>query len=817
MVLQLLKEANTGPTGNVTAQLLVQLEGKLPPQPQLVDAYLHWQATYRGLKGGAHPEESSSWRLEPADIPIQYVSRQEDCLKAAKSLQERFNQWLLADTFRGIREKLLEKLSTSEPVRLVLQTEDLQLQRLPWHLWDLLKYYPHAEVAFSAASYEQVVRDYPVGGTAVPYPAGGTAIHCASLVTPDSTALSRAQPNTVGIKTGIRILAILGNSTGLDVQADQALLQQLSGAEVTVLAEPSRQQMSDHLWEQSWDILFFAGHSLTQNEAGRIYLNATDNLTLSELSFALGRSIERGLKLAIFNSCDGLGLARELADLRMPQMIVMREPVPDRVAQAFLRYFIQSFAQGQPFYVAVREARERLQSLEKEFPCASWLPQIYQNPAEVPVTWQALQRTVAGNLPTREPSPRLTWKRLRDTAIIGLSCFCFVGGIRALGVMESLELQAFDQMVRSRPDEGPDPRLLVVTIDEAEIKAMPLSRSSISDAKLEQLLQQLQQHQPRLIALDLYRDFAVDQQATFLKSQYQRNPNLIGTCKGSDRAVNVEGIPPPSGMPLADRVGFSDFLEDHDGVLRRHVLTMHPAPDSPCQVKYAFSTLIALRYLQQQGIEADFISDPQQDLKLKETVFRSLDTRAGGYQNLDARGQQILINYRSAHNPVEQVSLTKVLAGAVNPDSIKNRIVLVGVISETMTDLWLTPYRTGLSVRVPGVLIQAQMVSQILSTVLDRRPLLWVLPLWGELVWLGIWCMSGVALAWTAQIAAKANPIKSPIYVGLGLLIGSIALYLLCYTLLLQGGWVPLVPAVLAIVVSAWGVKFYLTTQTHPA
>jgi len=30
------------------------------------------------------------------------------------------------------------------------------------------------------------------------------------------------------------------------------------------------------------------------------------------------------LKLAIFNSCDGLGLARELADLHLPTMIVMQ-------------------------------------------------------------------------------------------------------------------------------------------------------------------------------------------------------------------------------------------------------------------------------------------------------------------------------------------------------------------------------------------------------------------------------------------------------------------------------------------------------------
>lgn len=100
------------------------------------------------------------------------------------------------------------------------------------------------------------------------------------------------------------------------------------------------------------------------------------------------RAIAHSLKLAIFNSCDGLGLAWDLADLQIPQVIVMREPVPDRVAQSFLKHFLVAFSSGQPLYLAVRQAREQLQALEAEFPCATWLPIICQNPAEVPQAWQ---------------------------------------------------------------------------------------------------------------------------------------------------------------------------------------------------------------------------------------------------------------------------------------------------------------------------------------------------------------------------------------------------------------------------------------------
>jgi hypothetical protein len=49
-----------------------------------------------------------------------------------------------------------------------------------------------------------------------------------------------------------------------------------------------------------------------------------------------------------------------------------------------------AFAGGKPLYLAVREARERLQGLENEFPCASWLPVICQNPTTEPIQWQKL-------------------------------------------------------------------------------------------------------------------------------------------------------------------------------------------------------------------------------------------------------------------------------------------------------------------------------------------------------------------------------------------------------------------------------------------
>jgi hypothetical protein len=78
----------------------------------------------------------------------------------------------------------------------------------------------------------------------------------------------------------------------------------LPDAEVEFLVEPERRQLNNKLWEQPWDILFFAGHSKTFGETGQIYINQIDSLSLNELKYGLNKAIAQGLQLAIFNSCD---------------------------------------------------------------------------------------------------------------------------------------------------------------------------------------------------------------------------------------------------------------------------------------------------------------------------------------------------------------------------------------------------------------------------------------------------------------------------------------------------------------------------------
>lgn len=763
----------------------VEIAGRLPPAPELPQYYESWALSYRrlGLRS----------RLESSARQVTNVSKLENCGNAAQLIRDRLNHWLCSESFRPIREKLLEQLIPSDEVRIIIQTENIWLRRLPWHLWDLCDRYLKAETALGAPVYERV----------------------------DQLVLPHNQ---------VRILAILGNSTGINTQADRLLLEQLPDAEVSFLVEPERQQLTEELWRQEWDILFFAGHSSSQSdgETGRIYINQTDSLTIEQLKYALRKAVERGLKIAIFNSCDGLGLARNLADLQIPQIVVMREPVPDQVSQEFLKYFLQAFSRGEPFYLAIREARERLQGLEDRFPCATWLPVIFQNPAVVPPTWEGLGGSLKHDTPTDSTTQifsdttkdfypqkaqklrrKLLSKRRGLTGVFAMSLVVtsLLVGVRQLGILQSIELKAFDHTMRSRPAELPDSRLLVVEVTESDIQAQKKELrpgTSLSDASLARLLGILESYQARAIGLDIYRDFPVDKEYPNLAKQMQQSDRFFVICQISEPKSNYPGIAPPPEIPV-DRQGFSTFVPDPDGVVRRHLVAMTPPASSPCTPRHAFSTKLAIRYLEEQGISPKTTTDGY--LQLGSTVFKRLQFPAGGYRNIDLWGHQVLLNYRSHRSPqqfVEQVTLTQVLSGQLDPNAVKDKIVLIGVTAPSRNDYFATPYSRGQK-DMPGVSLQAQMISQILSAVLDHRPLLWVWSEWSETLWIWSWSFFGGLLFWCFRAWLRLALVAIALFI----------LYGLCCNLLIRGGWVPLIPPALALVSTGICVVAYSEFQTQ--
>lgn len=353
----------------VTAQIFsnehpmpIRVDGQLPPNSKIPELYRQWHQKYDHLRL-CYQAQGLYFRIKPLPNQIKQVSFRdipkfiEEIQDLANQLKTQVNTWLDSGSFSPIENQLRSSLSRDDHIQIIIQSEDLQMRHLPWHLWDFFEVHRKAEVAFSPTTNDRVTK-------------------------------------SISPRNQVRILAILGNSEGINVDEDRQLLEDLPDAETVFLVEPSRQEFNEALWDQKgWDILCFSGHSSSQWDgiSGYLEINQTDKLTIEQLKNALQAAIERGLHLAIFNSCDGLGLAQQLNNLQIPQIIVMREFVPDLIAQEFLKHFLTAFSGGKSLHLSVREAREKLQSMEDKFPCASWLPAICQNQAELPKTWQELR------------------------------------------------------------------------------------------------------------------------------------------------------------------------------------------------------------------------------------------------------------------------------------------------------------------------------------------------------------------------------------------------------------------------------------------
>ncbi|KAF3891232.1 EAL domain-containing protein [Tolypothrix bouteillei VB521301] len=350
---------------------------------------------------------------------------------------------------------------------------------------------------------------------------------------------------------------------------------------------------------------------------------------------------------------------------------------------------------------------------------------------------------------------------------------------RYTGGLQFLELLAFDQMVRLESNSEPDERLLVVAITEADIEK--LKKWPISDQILAQALKNLQQYKPRAIGIDLYRNISVPPGENALLQQL-RLPNVLSIYELG--GVDAEKVPSIRGVP-PEQTGFNDLLLDPDGVIRRNLMYAYEGEKK----YYSFSLRLSLKYLAQQNVAFKTLPD---GLQLGNTTFPALNTHSGGYHNLDDAGYQVLVSYGSI-DVARQVTLTQVLRKEINPNLVKDKVVLIGTTAPSLKDIFFTPYNAGQSAkpRTPGVFLHAQFVSQILSTALDRKPLVWFWSEWEEILWIFLWALVGGALACR---------LRHPLLLGVVGVVSWAGLCGICFYIFLHGGWIPFVPASLTLI-----------------
>ncbi len=403
-------------------------------------------------------------------------------------------------------------------------------------------------------------------------------------------------------------------------------------------------------------------------------------------------------------------------------------------------------------------------------------------------------------------NPRLPWGVVTVVSV-SLVVTGLVLGAKNLGWLEMSELSAYDGSIRWRKPLPTDPRLLIVAITESDIDrqgAWPLPDRTIARA-----IQKLTDAKASIIGLDVFRAKPVPPGHAELVKIWDNNDRIIPGCH--HRNLNHPGIAGPPGIP-AQQLGFVDLLVDRDSVVRRALLFMSRDPKSPCSSETALSLLLAQEYLlRQHHIQGKF--DSNQQFQLAHTHFYPISGHDGGYQAAESGGYQILLNYRSANAVAPIVSITDLLENKVDPQLIKNRLVLIGSTASSLKDEFLTPFSEGKAedATMPGVILHAQIASQILSAVLDKQSLWWFIPEWQEGLWIGGWCAIGSILAWYLR-----HPVKLLIAVGgaVILLVGGFAIAIV-YT-----AWLPLVSPAIGLIASSIGVlglTSYHTQQQQQA
>ena len=399
----------------------------------------------------------------------------------------------------------------------------------------------------------------------------------------------------------------------------------------------------------------------------------------------------------------------------------------------------------------------------------------------------------------RKPLFQQALKSLRSppvtSVLIGILISLGIIGLRSFGILESLELAAYDLCIRLRPDvSGPDPRIVLISVTEDDIRKQ--GRWPLTDETLAQALEILSQSQPRAIGVDIYRDIPVPPGHDRLNSILTKNRRIIATTKFADDPASV--IPPPPVLKNTDQVGFNDIPIDPDGIVRRGLLMM----DDGERTLYSFSLRQALLYLQAEGITPQPDPSNPEYLRLGKTTLRPFESNDGAYVGADARGYQILLDFKGLRAPLQSFSLTALLSGQVDPALIKDKIVLIGVNTESVKDFFYTPHSRGLQVQpIPGTALHAQIVSQFLRSALEGSRQIAVISDTQEAVWTLLWGIMGGALGlW----------MRSPSRLFLSAASGLLILSLAAYYAFLSGWWIPSVPPAMAWLGSAAIVTAYM-------
>jgi hypothetical protein len=414
--------------------------------------------------------------------------RRAQLVQAEAALLTEFHNWLRNPKLDEIRQQVAHlarecslqgatKPESEPSLTLFLTGYPIELERLPWEAWEIGRELGTVATIRIARAPDQI----------------------------------RANPTNHLRYRRNRVLVILGDDTGLDFKADREAVQGLAsvadihflgwqpGQDSITLLTQITQAITD---PQGWDILLFAGHSNeTATSGGELAIAPNLALTINELAPYLEIARQHGLQFALFNSCNGLTIAKTLIDLGFNQVAVMREPIHNRVAQEFLIQFLRRLGQYQDVHEALIAASQTLR-LEKNltFPSSALIPSLFCRPGQPLFRFRKFG--------WREWLRQLRPTRIQAAALAGIVGLSLLLPVQSALLDQRLWSQALYRRVTGQTTGVASPRpITLVQIDEESLVKGGISEPNPMDRTyLAELIDQLSDRQARIIGLDYVLD-----------------------------------------------------------------------------------------------------------------------------------------------------------------------------------------------------------------------------------------------------------------------------------------------------------------------
>ena len=377
-------------------------------------------------------------------------------------------------------------------------------------------------------------------------------------------------------------------------------------------------------------------------------------------------------------------------------------------------------------------------------------------------------------------------KRNHQPLVAGLITFSLslvVLGLREIRAFKEVELWVYDSLMRSQLNEPPDRRVVIVEISEADIQdfsKLYSERWPISDRLFARLINQISVAKPAAIGVDKYLDLPVLEGRSELVAAVKNAGNVVNA-KFIATVAGRSGVDPAKDLESISSYGYANLLTDKGALVRRTSIV----GDSG-----SFAFEIANLYLKKlHGKPLEFDPDAIQFTAGKQIIPKIIPNY-GAYRKEDDSGYQTMIRYRGKSRSFEHIRATDVLEKRVNPEKLRDRIVLIGVTAESLKDSFPTPVSVDDEVMY-GVEIHANIVSQLISSTLDDRKFIQVWSSDIENIWILVWTITGGAIA--AFIAHAGKNIGLLGFCAGGLVWAS-------YFAFGQALWIPLFPALFGLI-----------------